>query len=468
MTTDSRKKIRASAQADVFDVQADGLVGPTHNYAGLSLGNVASLKHKGRVANPREAALQGLRKMRLLLNWGVPQMLLPPLARPRFDMLHALGFRGSRASMLQAAAKADPAMLASVYSASSMWAANAATVTPGHEHVTGYAQVTPANLVGNWHRSLEAEETAHMLRLILPEKAGFAHHPPLPSHPHFGDEGAANHTRFCLAPEDQGLHVFVYGRPGGVVDAQSHRGKSYPARQSLAASQAIARAHGIPDERVMFLQQSREAITAGVFHNDVIAVGQNALWLVHEKAYAGGQADIDAVKARARKILHRGRRNRASTLQVLQVSAKQLPLADAVTSYLFNSQIVMTTDGEYRLICAQECQENAKAHKLLQAWHEQGHLAHVETVDLRQSMRNGGGPACLRLRLTMNAHQWAGVPAGLRLNLEQIDKLEAWVKKHYRDRLHPRDLLDVHLEDEVVAALEDLSRLLRLPRLYRI
>jgi succinylarginine dihydrolase len=458
--------------AALFDANADGLVGPTHNYAGLSLGNVASLKNKGLTANPREAALQGLAKMRLLMQWGVPQMVLPPLLRPRFDVLHALGFRGSRAAMLQAAAKADPALLASVYSASSMWAANAATITPGNENVTGIAQVTPANLTTTWHRSLEAQETAYLLRIALPAKAGFNHHAPLPSHARFSDEGAANHTRLCPSPEAMGLHLFAYGRADGLVDGRPS--SLFPSRQSLAASQAIARRHGLPDERVLFLQQSPEAIAAGVFHNDVIAVGQNTLWLVHEQAYVGGMQAVDQVVTRIRRLfgasISRGGGDafkQAAGFKVLKVTRRQLPLSEAVASYLFNSQIVSTPAGENILVCAQECRESPKAWRVVQGWIDQGAFTRVEVADLRQSMRNGGGPACLRLRLTLNSRQWSGVPAGLRLNSERLAALEAWVKTFYRDRLAPRDLLDPGLADEVATALEELTKVVRLPRLYR-
>ena len=44
----------------------DGLVGPSHNYAGLSFGNVASFSNVKSASNPKQAALQGLAKMRAL------------------------------------------------------------------------------------------------------------------------------------------------------------------------------------------------------------------------------------------------------------------------------------------------------------------------------------------------------------------------------------------------------------------
>ncbi|EGF31557.1 Succinylarginine dihydrolase, partial [Oxalobacteraceae bacterium IMCC9480] len=51
----------------------DGLVGPSHNYAGLSFGNVASFNNVKSVSSPKQAALQGLAKMRALAARGFAQ-----------------------------------------------------------------------------------------------------------------------------------------------------------------------------------------------------------------------------------------------------------------------------------------------------------------------------------------------------------------------------------------------------------
>ena len=113
---------------DVREVNFDGLVGPTHNYAGLALGNVASMRHGGLEANPREAALQGLAKMKSLMDAGYAQGVLPPQQRPDLGALRALGFSGSDERVLARAAGEAPQILRAVCSASSMWTANAATV----------------------------------------------------------------------------------------------------------------------------------------------------------------------------------------------------------------------------------------------------------------------------------------------------------------------------------------------------
>src|ERR1700737_3835048 len=104
----------------------DGLVGPTHNYAGLSRGNLASARHEGQVAPPKEAALQGLAKMRLVSSLGAGQAVLPPHPRPSLRTLRALGFHGSDEEVIARAATSDELLLRLCSSASAMWAANAA------------------------------------------------------------------------------------------------------------------------------------------------------------------------------------------------------------------------------------------------------------------------------------------------------------------------------------------------------
>ena len=114
----------------VVEANADGLIGPTHNYAGLSPGNLASTANQGAVSNPRAAALEGLAKMRVLHELGVPQFVLAPHERPDVPFLRALGYAGRDADVLRQAWLDAPLVAAAAASASPMWAANAATVTP--------------------------------------------------------------------------------------------------------------------------------------------------------------------------------------------------------------------------------------------------------------------------------------------------------------------------------------------------
>ena len=92
----------------------DGLVGPTHNYAGLSWGNVASRSNVHAQSNPREAALQGLAKMKRLADRGYVQGILPPHERPHLPTLRRLGFSGPDAAVLATVTGQAPELLAAV------------------------------------------------------------------------------------------------------------------------------------------------------------------------------------------------------------------------------------------------------------------------------------------------------------------------------------------------------------------
>ena len=177
------------------EVNFDGLIGPSHNYGGMSDGNLASKTNAGDVSNPREAALQGLEKMRMLVRAGFVQGVLPPLARPNFGFLVDAGFIGSDANILEQAAEQAPRLLKAAYSASSMWTANAATVSTSADTELGRLHLTSANLSSMLHRSIEHPETTGTLAMIFEAEQAFSVHAALPMHAAFADEGAANHVR---------------------------------------------------------------------------------------------------------------------------------------------------------------------------------------------------------------------------------------------------------------------------------
>ncbi len=436
----------------------DGLIGPTHNYAGLSLGNLASQDNRAQPANPRAAALQGLAKMRRLLELGFVQGVLPPQERPDLTTLRALGFAGSDAEVLARAARQAPQLLAALGSAASMWTANAATVSPSADSADGRLHFTAANLNATLHRSIEHPFSARVLRQVFADPQHFAHHPALPAQAAFGDEGAANHTRLSREHGAPGVQLFVHGR--SAFAPQAPQPQRYPARHTLEASQALARLHRLDEDAVVFAQQHPVAIDAGVFHNDVIAVGNGELLLYHQDAFLDGARVIDAL---AERLARRGGR-----LQALCVPRSALGLADAVASYLFNSQLLSRADGSMLLLVPEEC----RAHAGVWAWLQEllagdNPLAALEVVDLRQSMRNGGGPACLRLRVVLTPAELAASHAGVRLDAARCSCLEQWVRRHYRDRLLPADLADPQLLVETRAALDELTQILKLGSIYR-
>ena len=438
-----------------MDIQFDGLPGPTHNYSGMSHGNVASARHAGRASNPREAALQGLAKMRAIASRGYPQAVLPPHERPHLPTLRALGFAGSDAEVLARVARDAPSLLSATSSAAAMWTANAATVSPSADTADGRVHFTPANLASLLHRSIEATTTTRVLRAIFADTRRFVVHDPLPAAAQTGDEGAANHTRFAGPGElDPGVELFVHGRSAYDLDAPVPR--RYPARQTREACEAIARRHGLDPARTVHAQQHPDAIDAGVFHNDVIAVGQGRTLLVHERAWTGMRATVDALAAVV------GAAFRADV-----VTEAELPLADAVTSYLFNSELLERPDGGILLVAATDVRENPRASAVLDRWAAPGGpVAETLVLDLRQSMRNGGGPACLRLRVPLTGAERAAIRPRVFLDGALFAELDACVRRHYRDRLAPADLADPQLLDDSRRALDELTRILALPAVY--
>ncbi|MDB5356040.1 MAG: astB [Phycisphaerales bacterium] len=440
-----------------MEINFDGLVGPTHNYAGLSHGNLASREHRLSVSNPRQAALQGLAKMKFLADLGLRQAVLPPQERPDLLTLRRLGFSGSDAQVLQQARAVSPELLASCYSASSMWAANAATVSPSLDTADGRVHFTPANLVSQFHRSLEPATTGRILQAIFSDQRHFAHHPPLPASLHFGDEGAANHSRLCRDVGEPGIELFVYGRDSFNPDAPGPR--NYPARQTRSASEAVARLHRLDPARTLFLQQNPAAIDAGAFHNDVVAVGNQNVLIYHAGAYLDAAAILEMAR--------RGLGKLGVEPFFIEVPENEVPLADAVRSYLFNCQLVTLPDGKMAMICPTECQEIASSRGFLERLVESGTpIRRVHFVDVRHSMHNGGGPACLRLRVVLNEAQIAAAASGVFLTDTLYAALVAWVTRHYRDRLQADDLADPRLIDEGRAALDELTKLLGLGSMY--
>lgn len=432
----------------------DGLVGPTHNYAGLSWGNVASKSNVRSVSNPKEAALQGLAKMKRLADRGYVQGVLPPHERPHIPTLRALGFSGSDSDILRAAVRQSPSILAAVSSASTMWTANAATVSPSADTSDHRVHFTPANLSAKFHRSIEHPVTGRALKSIFSDESWFAHHPALPSVTQFGDEGAANHTRLCGGYGEPGVELFVYGQIA--FNDQAPAPRLYPARQTLEASQAIARLHGLKDRHVVFAQQNPQAIDAGVFHNDVIAVGNGNTLFYHEMAFLEEDRVLADIRARLT----------GAELEAVRVSSDQVPLEDAVASYLFNSQLLNTPDG-MMLAVPGECREiTSVSHYLDELVDGVGPITSVEVFDVKQSMRNGGGPACLRLRVVLNDDELKAMHHGVLLTDALYERLTSWVEAHYRVELSQEDLGDPMLLEEVRKALDELTGILGLGSIY--
>ena len=433
------------------EIQFDGIVGPTHNYGALSPGNLASAAHGGEQSNPRAAALEGLAKMSVMRGLGVAQAVLPPHDRPSLGTLRRLGFQGTDEEVIAAAASGDGHNLSLCASASAMWAANAATVAPSSDTLDGLVHLTPANLQQTFHRAIEAPTTTRVLRAVFADAVHFVVHDPLPGGGQLGDEGAANHLRLCTS---QGAaHVFAWGRSSWGSFAGPSR---HPARQTLDASQAVARLHRLDGARCLFPQQHPDGIDAGAFHTDVLAVGNERFLMLHELAFADDARLLDDL----RRVL-------GDELFVVRTTGAELSPSIAVAAYPFNSQVVTLPDGSMAIVAPEDSREDSSARAFLErVVASGGPVRQVHYVGVRQSMKNGGGPACLRLRVPLTDVETRAL-AGHVLMDDALDAiLRGWVERHYRDRLLPRDLADPELAREGMRALDELTRHLGLGAVY--
>jgi succinylarginine dihydrolase len=430
----------------------DGLVGPTHNYAGLSRGNLASSQHEGLPSNPREAARQGLAKMRFVFELGAGQAVLPPQPRPSLTALRALGFSGSDEEVIARAARENEHLLRLCSSAASMWAANAATCAPSADTADGRVHITPANLKQMFHRAIEADTTHQVLSSIFADEQRFSVHAPLPGGCQFADEGAANHTRLSV-PGRRAVHLFAWGRSEYRDTARPRR---FPARQTEEASLAVARLLALDPAQCVFAQQSPAAIDAGAFHTDVVAVGTESVWMMHEAAFA----DSDALLRQLRDKL-------GPSLHIAVARESELPLQAAVAAYPFNSQVLVVSEREMAILAPKESERLEPARRFLERVSAGGSFSKgLHFIDVRESMQNGGGPACLRLRIWLTDEEVAAVRANVFYSPALHQTLEAWIARHYRDRLVPADLGDPALARESMEALDELTGILRLGSVY--
>lgn len=412
------------------EINFDGIIGPSHNYAGLSFGNLASTRNAGQVSQPRAAALQGLDKMRANLALGLVQGIFVPLSRPNREWLGALGTTFE---------DCEPTLAAAAMSASAMWAANAATVSPAPDTKDGLTHLTVANLRTMPHRSHEWPGTLAQLRIAFANRQHFSVHDPVP--PAFGDEGAANHMRLTAKHGEAGLELFVYGVTGG----------AFPARQHLQASKAIARLHGLDPDRTLFVEQSEDAIAAGAFHNDVVAVANENVLFAHELAFADRAQVVGFCE------------KRLPGFELVEVPAAEVPIEDAITSYLFNAQLVSPPNGEMTLVVPTEARETPTVWSWLQS-HVAGNgpIRRVEVVDVRQSMANGGGPACLRLRVVADPET---VDPRFIVDDAKLDLLSEVVRTNWPVEVDTADLQKPALIRDVEAARRALLEALDLGQL---
>ena len=431
------------------EINFDGLIGPTHNYAGLSQGNLASQKHLNKTSNPKAAALQGLDKMRLIMDQGIPQGFFLPHERPHLKTLRALGFSGTDEDIINRATKQNPLLLKNVYSASSMWAANAATFSPSIDSYDQNIHITPANLNTMFHRSIEHEFTKTQLELMFGGVAIV--HDPIENISGYGDEGAANHLRVSEQHLKSGFQIFVYGSSAFEV----HQGMI--TRQAEEISKAVSIMHQLDPDRVLFLKQNKQAINAGSFHNDIVSLANEEVFIFHQEAFAD--------RVELERILHH-LKDHVKGFHPIEILSEYISLDDLVSSYLLNSQLITVKNNEMMMLLPEEVQNHSNCMRWLEEIKSSSPIKHIEFVDIRQSMMNGGGPACLRFKITVNNDEFDLINEKFLLTPKKLMDLRALVTKHYRDKLNPADLLDNNLVQESYRFLDELTQLLDLGNIY--
>ena len=431
------------------EINFDGIIGPTHNYAGLSQGNLASQKNLHQTSNPQAAALQGLDKMRLIMEQGIPQGFFLPHERPHLPTLRKLGFGGTDEEVINQVAKKNPALLKNIYSASSMWAANAATFSPSIDSYDQNIHITPANLNSMFHRSIEHEFTKVQLELMFGVAAQV--HAPIKNISGYGDEGAANHLRVSAQHLKPGFQIFVFGSSAFEV----HQG--IIARQAEEVSQAVSTQHQLDPDRVLFLKQNEQAINSGSFHNDIVSLANEEVFIFHQEAFAD--------RVELERVLHH-LKDHVMGFHPIEILSEDISLDNLVSSYLLNSQLITVKNNEMMMLLPEEVQNHPNCMRWLDEIRSSSPIKHLEFVDIRQSMMNGGGPACLRFKTVVNSDEFDQINKKFILSPEKLMNMRALVSKHFRDKLNPEDLLDIKLMQESFSFLDELTQLLELGCIY--
>ena len=439
------------------EINFDGLIGPTHNYSGLSDGNIASKKNFFSVSNPKEAALQGLKKAKILINAGLNQGLFLPHERPFIPGLKKLGFSGDNETILKSAYEYSKVLLSNFSSASSMWAANAATISPSPDTKDGKVHITPANLNTMFHRSLEPDFTYTQCKLIFSDTCFVVHKPAL-SISGYGDEGAANHLRISKTHEDKGFEIFVFGESAFKEEAFAEYQKtSFIKRQALEVSKSVALSHKLDRNNVFYLQQHPRAIDKGSFHNDIVSLSNENIFIAHEKAFLNRDVLNHVLKHLELEV---------ENFNYIEIPDKEIPLDDIISSYLLNSQLFTNGEGEMQLILPAEVQNYENCMQWLEKLKQTSDIKLFDFVNIKQSMMNGGGPACLRLKAILNDGEIKKVNKNFILNNKRLELIEDLIEREYRDELYPDDLKDPSLLDESRKVLDELTQIFGTGSIY--
>ncbi|RAP29456.1 hypothetical protein DID78_03615 [Candidatus Marinamargulisbacteria bacterium SCGC AG-343-D04] len=420
----------------------DGLMGPSYHFGGLSLGNTWSETHFKEISFPKKAALEGLHKMFEVYSLGLHQYVLPPVRKDVSALFRSLGYDHFNSESLRELFSVNPYFVSSVFSSSSAWLANIGHVTPACDSFTHKMNVTPANLNYCFHRSCDVEGYRDLLSTLFENCHDVVLHRPITSS--FGDEGSANTVRLS-ASSGEGFFLYVYGKT--VDRTYSHK---YPARQSKEAFDILVKQHHVSRKFVM-VQQSQEAIDAGVFHNDVICFGLENLLIVHESAFENQEEVMSYVKELYEETF-------SEDLQVIVISREMMSLEEAVKSYFFNSQLLPLSDGGFHCFVSTHSRKYSALEQVLQYIQSECSRFSYSYVECDESIKNGGGPACLRLGFVASEHDRKLLNDAFLLTQERYDFLYSFISRHYPDEMQFEQLRDYEFLCECREIVDSLFR----------
>ena len=362
----------------------DCMPGPTNHFGGHAFGNMASMTAKGQHSNPKKAALEWIEKINKLKKIGAYQLILPPHRRP---LAHYLK---------------HPQL--NELSSGFIWMANAGHFIPNSDTSKRYHQFIPANMNATYHRKYEHMFNTYWIKQIL-KNIPHQLHGPLSS----DDEGAANTVR--LWNKDIGIHVAVYG----------HKNTHFPSRQNEDSIKELQEKTNILT--LFKLQQKSIAIDHGVFHNDVICFGFKNTLFCHEHAFENQNEKLNNLK----KIFHQ---KTNENLTIIEIKESELTLDECISTYLFNSQVIIQKNNII-LLCPSTVKRNNKSLSITNQWQQKGYFSDVQYIDIKSSLMNGGGPACLRLCMYLNGNEIKKIPKQFWASENKIKELTKFINTEY-------------------------------------
>jgi succinylarginine dihydrolase len=188
-----------------------------------------------------------------------------------------------------------------------------------------------------------------------------------------------------------------------------------------------------------------------------VSLANEEVFIFHQEAFAD--------RVELERVLHHLKEH-VKGFHPIEILSEDISLDDLVSSYLLNSQLITVDNNEMMMLLPEEVQNHPNCMRWLDEIQSSSPIKYLEFVDIRQSMMNGGGPACLRFKAVVNNDEFDRLNERFLLSPTKLMDLRTLVSKHYRDKLHPEDLLDIKFMQESYTFLDELTQLLDLGNIY--